>query len=454
MLTFEAEPGEVEAIRREAGEDVIIEPRIFFERAFVPLAHHAEVVPADSLGGGSGDPLRLTIHGDGRPLPGATVTLHLRLVGGAIVRRVERSDGRGRVSFSHDAASRFAESVVVEPAGGFWSRVEYGPIDRQVIDCPRLPNDGPTEWWHRSMGVTNYRATRGAGIRIGVCDTGCGPNAAVAHVASAGAFVDGVADPDGGGDVDDHGTHVVGIIAAKKPAPGHYAGFAAGADVWSARVFPRGGLAANDDLTRAIEHLSRHHRVDLINLSLGGTTRSLIVRDAILDARERGTLCVSAAGNHGGLVGYPAAEPEVAAVAALGRLGTTPAGTLSATRLPTDPRHFGDDGVYLANFSCHGEELTCAAPGVGYVSTIPAWDGSTGEGSQHPYAAMDGTSMAAPAVTGLLAVMLAEDKHYLGLPRDLTRTEWALRRLRQGCRDVGLPPSLQGFGVPTHTPAS
>jgi subtilisin len=259
-----------------------------------------------------------------------------------------------------------------------------------------------------------------------------------------GAFINGQHDPQGGGDVDSHGSHVCGIIGAKPAAPGQFSGIAPGCGLLCARVFPDADSGADQgDIVLAIDELSRNRQADLINMSLGAKQASQIEHDGIIDALERGTLCVCAAGNSAGPPEWPGRFPESVAVSAVGLEGWGPPGTLASTRLPEDPAEFGNDHFYLANFSCFGDEIACTAPGVGILSTVPERFGLAA-----PYAAMDGTSMASPAACGALAVLLAGSSDYKQLPRDRTRAEMARRLLAGACRDLGLAARFQGRGMP------
>jgi len=179
-------------------------------------------------------------------------------------------------------------------------------------------------------------------------------------------------------------------------------------------------------------------------MSLGAPRPSQIERDAIIDALERGTLCICAAANSAGPVEYPAAFPESAAVSALGLLGWAPLGTTPRLRIPQQADRFGTENLYLANFSCFGPEITCAAPGVGIVSTVPERFGL-----KAPYGAMSGTSMASPVACGVVAARLSTMPAYDALPRDQTRAEMARNALHNACRDIGLEPLYQGRGVPS-----
>jgi subtilisin len=263
-------------------------------------------------------------------------------------------------------------------------------------------------------------------------------------VVQAGAFIEGHHLPGAAGrDVDAHGTHVAGIIGARPAQAQGFVGIATRVDLISARVFAPDAGANQADIANAIDALSGTHGADLINLSLGANSASLIERDAIQDALERGTLCVCAAGNAAGPIQFPAAFEEAVAVSALGLLGAAPAGTISSTRVPSAAERFGDGNLFVANFSCFGPQLDAAGPGVGIIATVPV------RGAEpNPFGAMDGTSMASPAVCAVLAGLLSIDPHYAGLSRDLLRAQRARQVLRQHARDLGLAAVFQGAGVP------
>jgi len=109
-------------------------------------------------------------------------------------------------------------------------------------------------------------------------------------------------------------------------------------------------------------------------MSLGTLSDVQSMHDAIIATSDAGVIIVAAAGNeYGGQVIYPAAYPEVIAV--------------SAT----------DSGNEIAYFSSVGPEVELAAPGVGILSTAKG-GGTTSK---------DGTSMACPHVTGVVALALA-----------------------------------------------
>lgn len=447
VVIFDASPEEVESKRAELGGAVLLEPEILHYRETArPLDLRATLHgnAAGEVLAGHGNGLRITVRGPSGPLAGAEVALFLRAPGGLDNELKAETDGDGEVAFEF-GPSWSAGAALVLPAGDHWSAIVRGPVDGMTVELSELPQTAPAAWWHDVVGHDDVDE-RGRGVTVGVADTGLGPHPHLGHATNAGAFVGGVhhEDPEDGHDVDSHGTHVCGTIGARTEADARFAGgVAPEVELFGVRVFPAGEGANQGDIANAIEHLSRERHADLINLSLGAPRGSEIERDAIADALERGTLCVCAAGNSNGPVGYPAAFDEAIAVSALGLDGWGAPGSLSAIRHPERRERYGSRGLFLANFSCFGPEIDCAAPGVGIVATVPQR-----QGLDAPYGAMDGTSMASPVACAALAVALSGSPDYLALPRDLTRSAQARAVLGAICGDIGLAPELQGGGLP------
>jgi subtilisin family serine protease len=354
------------------------------------------------------------------------------------------SDGDGRVQVPYDPAQWVAALAAVEPVGGFWTQVTNWPVTGQVIRLTGLPRTGPVGWWQLVTGVPSFREDAGSGIRVGVIDSGVGPNPCLDHVVRVGAFINGAFYPGAQEteDVQSHGTHVSGIIGARPVEQGQFAGIAPGAGLYVARVFPEGSDANQGDIANAIDALSGAYAADLINLSLTGAPSS-IEHDAVIVAFQRGTVCVCAAGNQSGSpVGYPAAYPESVAVSALGLLNTAPADSMPGQNQPDQPDRYGTGGLFLAAFSNVGPQLLCASPGNGIISTIPS-----NPEHEAPYADMSGTSMSSPLVAGALAATLAEDPTYLRMQRDGQRAAYA-RTVVAGLAVPVLSNSLyEGYGL-------
>jgi subtilisin family serine protease len=440
-----AEPDEMAARKAEMPPDIIVEPEILFWPDIVPAPEFLPVrrAAAGPLSTAGATEYVVTVTGGGTGLPHAEVLLLIDAVGGAKQLK-GKTDAGGYCRFQIPFGGTPRVAMIV-PVGGFWPMLVRGEALNATVECPPLPTSGPLGWWHDVLGIDRFDLGVGAGIKVGVADTGAGPHANLSHITPVGAFVDGeIMPPESALDVDFHGTHVAGTIGARPSRPGDYGGVAPGSSLLVSRIYRTiDDGASNADIANAIDALSRTHKADLINLSLGSTTPSKIVHDAIIDAAERGTLCLCASGNDGGAVNYPAAFREAIAVGAVGRQGWGPPGTMTAARLPQDQTLFGADHLFAANFSSHGSEVACAGPGVGIISSVPNPFNDTPS-----HAGLDGTSMACPVVCGSLAVLLSRDSSYQALPRDHTRTEAARRTLREALRDMGLPTTFGGRGIP------
>ncbi|MBV6803408.1 S8 family serine peptidase [Xanthomonas campestris pv. lawsoniae] len=186
-----------------------------------------------------------------------------------------------------------------------------------------------------------------------------------------------------------HGTHVAGTVAAVTNNTTGVAGTAFNAKVVPVRVLGRCGGSLSD-IADAIIWASggtvsgvpaNPNAAEVINMSLGGGgTCSSTMQSAINGAVSRGTTVVVAAGNSAANVSgsLPANCANVIAVAA-----TTSAGA-------------------KASYSNYGSGIDVSAPGSGILSTLNSVTTTPGNAS---YASYNGTSMAAPHVAGVVALV-------------------------------------------------
>ena len=182
--------------------------------------------------------------------------------------------------------------------------------------------------------------------------------------------------PNAWDDDNGHGTHVAGIIAARDNDIG-VVGVAPGASLYAVKVLNANGSGYYSDIIAGLQWcINSDAPIHVVNMSLGGTSDSPAMESACIAARDKKIFLVAAAGNSGGGVIYPAAYESVIAVAAT------------------------DKSDVRASWSCFGEEIDIAAPGVNIYSTYK------GGG----YTTMSGTSMASPHVAGTLALSLDVDK--------------------------------------------
>jgi serine protease len=250
----------------------------------------------------------------------------------------------------------------------------------------------------------------GAGIKVGVIDTGV----SIAHedlqtVAIAGEPDFGPADQRTWyRDVYGHGTHVVGTLTAANNSLG-VVGVSPGAvSVYMVKVFGDTGnwVYSSDLLTAARTAQARGARI--ISMSLGGSYSSLTEQQGFEDLyKNKGVLLIAAAGNDGTTgVSYPAGYPSVVSVAAI------------------------NSSKVVASFSQKNSDVELAAPGVSVQSTVP-----TG------YAYYNGTSMAAPHVSGVAALIWSK---YPGASNVQVRT--ALTNTAEDLGTAGRDASY-GFGL-------
>lgn len=337
------------------------------------------------------------------------------------------------------AGTKTLDRLYVFAEQDFWSAVKTGVTIATRIAIALDPIDLGAQDAQRFLYGEPALAS-GSGVTVGVIDTGVGPHR---DLVVAGGFnaVRGQDPLDFGDNGDRHGTHVGGIIAGRGAAPAGVRGIAPGVQLFSYRVFPKGGSASNFDIAKAIDR-ALQDGCDLLNLSLGrpagpGGDDEPLLRVALEDARQAGVLPIAAAGNdYRQPVGFPASDDLCIAVTALGRKANMPAGSTSA-RAAVKP--FGrDPSEFIADFSNIGPEVDVTAPGVGIVSSVPG----------DRYAVMDGTSMACPAATGAAARVLSTQPAILQMTRDAQRSAEIARALVASARSRGFPAELEGRGLP------
>jgi subtilisin family serine protease len=431
------------------GKTVIVEPlmrRWHPPITTVPHVQRApgEPAPGSSVGGLATNEqpasLSVTVEGSGRKLAGVVVTLVL--IPPTVL--TETTDGSGMCAFTYASPDLNPQSLSTGPIQRYWTVAEKFPTDPANLALPPIKIEGSVAWWHRAMGIQRSDGNRGKGIRVGLIDSGVGPHPCLLHVTRLGSLINGEFDPEGGTDVEYHGTEVAGLIASRANSAGDLTGIVPGVDLLAIRVFPRDADANQADVAAAIDWLVDEHQVDLVNLSLSGTELSELEHDAIAHAYQRGTLCICAAGNNAGPIGYPAAYAEAVSVAALGKAGWGPPGSIAAQLVAASPEQSGLDGLFLAPFSSRGLGLSCSAPGLGIISTFPSSDPKRAEWGEN-----SGTSLSAPLALGALAALLACSPEYLAAPRARSRADLAKQTLTRSCRTLGIRAEFQGAGLPT-----
>ena len=413
---------------RGLGAEVQVAPMVRYR----PALARPEVLarPSGALTAGVLD-VTVVSASDGQPLPGATVLAFTDYAARMGSHGRTRKDGAVRLAIG---AAPVVERVYVLGALGHWSLLRRRVDPARPLRLALHPFDhGEADG--RGFRVGTPRLTAGRGVRVGLVDTGVARDHPDLVVAGGRNCVTGEDPVDYGPNGHEHGTHVAGIVAGR----------GAGADraPRASRRAPRctatepsregQGEATSFAIAKALD-AAVQDGCDLVNLSLGGGVADPVVRAAIEEAQESGLVVVAAAGNDGRApVAFPADLPDVVAVSAFGRTGTFPrtAGGAAERRGP-----YGRDGAdFVAAFSNVGA-IDVTAPGVGIVSTVPGG-----------YLDLDGTSMACPFVTGIVARTLGGSRRLRALPRSPERAARLLAALHRRARSLGFPSTLEGDGL-------
>jgi len=196
----------------------------------------------------------------------------------------------------------------------------------------------------------------------------------------------------GGDDDHYHGTHVAGTIGAIDNGDG-VVGVAPGARLWAVKVLNKRGSGYSSWIVAGIDWVAANaDRIEVANMSLGGSGFSQAEYDAIQGAVNKGVAFAVAAGNESDDANNysPGGFDNVLSVSALADYNGLPGGGAASTC-------YTDVDDTLAAFSNWGPEIDVAAPGVCILSTYPLEKGS--------YGTISGTSMASPHAAGALALL-------------------------------------------------
>ncbi len=308
---------------------------------------------------------------------------------------------------------------------------------RRALDVPNDPHMGSARPYLDAIRLTQaWDLSHGAGeVTIAVVDTGVSPVADLADrllpgrnfVQDDDASFDSEPAPDPSDTRDTsavgHGTLVAGIAAAITDNGVGIAGVA-----WDAHVLPVKVLnyygGGDDFLIGKGIVWAADQGADIINLSLGGAAESGGLCAAVTYATSKGALVVAAAGNGEDRAAmYPAACPGAFAVTATDANG---------------------DFTYFSNY---GGWVDLAAPGVQITST----------GNDGRYIAEDGTSFAAPIVSGVAALVKAQHPDWSPGQIATRLAEAAQDRGPQGKDSFyghGLLDAYAALGGPTQAPAT
>ncbi|MCB9658448.1 MAG: peptidase S8 [Sandaracinaceae bacterium] len=306
------------------------------------------------------------------------------------------------------------------------------PAEDEALRGGFRPNDPYYKHqWHldQIQMPAAWLRTRGRGSVVAVIDTGVlyrdhergrrAPDLAGTRFVPGWDFVDGDDTPD---DEHGHGTHVAGTVAQSTHNAIGVAGVAPEASIMPLRVLDARGAGRSGNIAAAIRWAA-DHGAHIINMSLGGGLPSRATESAIRYAHGKGVLVVAAAGNTGrGRVEYPAAHDHVVAVGAVRADGA---------------RAFYSSFGAALDLMAPGGDLRVDQNGDGMPDGVVQNTMLRGDPMRHDYLGFQGTSMAAPHVAGVAALLRAQ-----GL-RDPDALE---RVLRESAREAG-PANDFGAGI-------
>lgn len=259
-------------------------------------------------------------------------------------------------------------------------------------------------------------AKKGEGVKIAVIDSGCDINhdSIKDNIIGVRNFTDEdrknqniVIDRVG------HGTHVIGTIAAK--GNNAVVGVAPDAGIYVLKAIDRTGSGKLSWVVNAINYAVKL-KVDIISMSLGMSQSNEKLERAVKEAINKEILVVCAAGNDGDgnsesfEYSYPAAYSGVISVGAVDKKGVP------------------------ASFSNSNLVIDVVAPGVNILSTFP----------NNQFAVLSGTSMAAPHVSGSLALL--KNWSYKEFQRNLSQRELYAQLIKH-TKLLDYSRTIQGNGL-------
>lgn len=271
------------------------------------------------------------------------------------------------VEFTQDQTTNGVYTVITTEESNVEELQNEDNLKALEVDVPVKMSADTVDWGITRIGADSvWDKGSGSGSVVAVVDTGV----QLTHSDLANNITNGydfVNNDNSANDDNGHGTHVAGIVAATSNSSGSV-GASHTAQLMPIKVLNSVGSGYVSDVAKGI-YWAADNGANIINLSLGTATDSIVLKDSVDYATNKGVIIVAAAGNDSGApCQYPAAYSNVICVVAT------------------------DSSNRLASFSNIGGEF--AAPGVSNYSTFV----------NSTYKTLSGTSMASPHIAGSFAL--------------------------------------------------
>lgn len=279
------------------------------------------------------------------------------------------------------------DNLIEEAEPDYINQASFVPNDPSLNFQWGLRNTGQTIKGQKGTPDTDINAesawdvTKGSGVKIAILDSGIDtdhPDFSSKIIAHKDFIGTGIDDQYG------HGTHVAGIAAASTNNSIGISGTCPACGLIIGKVLNDNGSGPDSVIIQGIIWAS-DQGAKVINMSFTGAGNSTAKQDAIDYAWNKGAVLVAAAGNNSDTnKAYPAANNRVIAVAAI------------------------DNNDQIASFSNYGTWVDVAAPGKAIYSSLPTHAYNmqlNSPGLLLNYDYLNGTSMASPMVSGVVALI-------------------------------------------------
>jgi len=343
---------------------------------------------------------------------------------------------------SADAAYQLAHNPLVR-----WISID-AEVQSSLLGLGGTKPIDPINTYLDTLGIStlSLRGLDGTGIGVAVIDSGVASDRDFTNLAVSKGFNLNSLTPF---DIYGHGTHIAGIVAGNgRDSNGKYKGIAPNVTLIGLKISNDLGLAFESDAVKALQWVYEHkaqYNIRVINLSINSGVETSYHTSALNAAAEilwfSGVVVVVSAGNSGGQRGYntilapPANDPFFITVGASDEKGTM---------------NVNDDVV--AAYSAYGRTLDdflkpdIIAPGTGIYSVralLSPWailysERLAGNGQ---YFRLSGTSMAAPMVVGVVALLLQDEPN-------LTPDQVKFRLLHGTSRSLAVPLDGENVSFP------